>query len=132
MLGLLIEMSELVEASDTVKLGDVFYESWGYDQTNIDFAKVVGFTKSGKSAICRLMSERITSTEGLAAMAEMIVPDKEWGTTFKLRVRQGVCSSQPCLIGSYPFVQKEGETWAKRFGYFYPWNGSPIYQSHYA
>ena len=26
-----------------VSIGDVFYSSWGYDQTNIDYYKVVGF-----------------------------------------------------------------------------------------
>ena len=32
-----------------VKVGDVFVESWGYDQTNVDFVEVVSITKSGKS-----------------------------------------------------------------------------------
>lgn len=27
-----------------VKVGDFFYASWGYDQTNVDFYKVVGLT----------------------------------------------------------------------------------------
>lgn len=30
-----------------VKVGDYFYASWGYDQTNIDFWKVVGLTPKG-------------------------------------------------------------------------------------
>lgn len=30
-----------------VKVGDFFYSSWGYDQTNVDFYKVVGVTKKG-------------------------------------------------------------------------------------
>lgn len=29
---------------DTVKVGDIFYTSWGYDQTNIDFYEIVGKT----------------------------------------------------------------------------------------
>ena len=33
----------------TVKKGDVFVASWGYDQTNIDYEQVIGVTKSGKS-----------------------------------------------------------------------------------
>jgi hypothetical protein len=110
-----------------VKIGDIFYESWGYDQTNIDFLKVVGFTKSGKTAICRMMSETIHSTEGLSPMAEMVIPDKEYGEQFKLRIRTGTNASEPCLIGSYPFCDR-----GKRLGYFYPWNGKPVYQSHYA
>lgn len=33
-------------AFEAVKVGDVFYASWGYDQTNVDFYKVVGKTKA--------------------------------------------------------------------------------------
>lgn len=33
-------------AFDAVKVGDVFYSSWGYDQTNVDFYKVVAKTKA--------------------------------------------------------------------------------------
>lgn len=33
-----------------VKVGDVFYRSWGYDQTNINYYIVTALTKSGKSA----------------------------------------------------------------------------------
>ena len=37
----------------TVKVGDVFVESWGYEQTNIDFYEVVEVTPSGKSVRLR-------------------------------------------------------------------------------
>lgn len=30
-------------------VGDVFYTSWGYDQTQVEFYKVVALTPSGKS-----------------------------------------------------------------------------------
>lgn len=126
------EKVQCPEAMPTVKVGDIFYESWGYEQTNIDFAQIVGFTKSGKTAICRLMSQKIHSTEGLSPMAEMVLPDSEYGITFRLRVRNGVNVQEPCLLGTYPFVQKDGQAWGKRFGYFYPYYGKPIYQSHYA
>lgn len=32
-----------------VQVGDFFVSTWGYDQTNVDFYKVVGVTPSGKS-----------------------------------------------------------------------------------
>lgn len=32
-----------------VEVGSVFYSSWGYDQTNVDFYAVIGITPSGKS-----------------------------------------------------------------------------------
>lgn len=33
-------------AMDAVQVGDVFYSSWGYDQTNVDWYEVVGRTKA--------------------------------------------------------------------------------------
>lgn len=32
-----------------VRVGTIFARSWGYDQTNVDFYRVLGFTPSGKS-----------------------------------------------------------------------------------
>ena len=34
---------------DGPQVGDILVSSWGYDQTNIDFWRVVGLTASGKS-----------------------------------------------------------------------------------
>jgi len=110
-----------------VKVGDIFYESWGYDQTNIDFVKVIGLTKSGKTAICRMMGEKIVSTEGLAPLAEYIVPDGEYGEPFRLRVKVSVHNNELYLVGTYPFCDI-----SKRFGYFWRWEERPVYQSHYA
>jgi hypothetical protein len=33
-----------VQSVEGVKVGDFFVSSWGYDQTNVDFYKVVGLT----------------------------------------------------------------------------------------
>ena len=41
-----------------LKVGDIFYSSWGYDQTNIDFYEVVGVTKSGKSVKIREIAKK--------------------------------------------------------------------------
>jgi len=37
----------------TVEVGDFFVESWGYDQTNVDFYQVVRVAKSGASVWLR-------------------------------------------------------------------------------
>ena len=105
-----------------VQIGDIFYESWGYDQTNIDFLKVVAVTPTGKTAICKMMSQKIIPHgEGYAPMSEHVVPDKEYGDTFRLRVKGD------SLVGTYPFCER-----GKRLGYFSKWDGNPLYQSHYA
>lgn len=43
------------------QVGDILCESWGYDQTNIDYYEVVGLTASGASArIRKIGAARIT------------------------------------------------------------------------
>lgn len=34
---------------DSIKVGDLFYSSWGYEQTNIEFWKVHSISKTGKT-----------------------------------------------------------------------------------
>lgn len=40
-------MTTAVTEAPVVSVGDFFYASWGYDQTNVDFYKVVGVTPKG-------------------------------------------------------------------------------------
>ena len=40
-----------VPKSNPVKVNDIFYTSWGYDQTNIDFYMVVDITKSSVKVV---------------------------------------------------------------------------------
>ena len=43
-------LTEVVQ-SNPVKVNDIFYTSWGYDQTNIDFYMVVDITKSSVKVV---------------------------------------------------------------------------------
>lgn len=52
------------ETETVVKVGDFFYTSWGYDQTNVDFYKVVGMTASGKSVKVQKWSSASVSDDG--------------------------------------------------------------------
>jgi len=52
----------------TVKVGDVFYRSWGYDQTQVNWAVVVGLTPSGKSV-------RLQEIGGVEAGHASVLPD---------------------------------------------------------
>ena len=62
---------------DNVKIGDLFYASWGYDQTNKEMFKVVGFTKSGKSALVRQIG--MTSEKGSEGyMCDSVIPDPDY------------------------------------------------------
>lgn len=112
---------------DKISVGDIFYESWGYDQTNIDFCKVVEISPSGKTVLCIMMSQKIVKTEGYAPMAEEVVPDKVFPKdgTFRLHVRSR-SNGEVSLVGQYPYCSGD-----RRMGYFTRWKGKPLYQSHY-
>jgi hypothetical protein len=45
-------------AAGLPEIGTFLATSWGYDQTNVDFYKVVGHTKSGKSCILQKWSAK--------------------------------------------------------------------------
>jgi hypothetical protein len=62
-------MTETTETK-TVKVGTVFYSSWGYDQTNVDFAVVTAVSRSGKTAtFVELTKGYVGSTERVAGGA---------------------------------------------------------------
>ena len=82
-----------------MKVGDIFYTSWGYDQTNIDFAQIVEISPSGKTVKCRMMSkERVGKWN--------VRPTTLYGVVFRLHVRRW--NGEAYLRGSYPFVQGLG------------------------
>lgn len=125
------QMTVTEKTPDAVKIGDIFYESWGYDQTNIDFAQVVGLTASGKTAICRMMSQRMTESTGW--MSEKVVPKDVVGIEFRLLIRQSKTGGKEIYLrGSYPLVQRDDGYVSKRSGWFFRFDGAPVYQSHYA
>lgn len=45
-------MQEPTQNADGVRVGDIFYVSWGYEQTNVDFYQVVAL-KGKKTAVVR-------------------------------------------------------------------------------
>jgi len=65
--------TETVERTkmDGPQVGDILVASWGYEQTNIDFYRVVGLTPSGKSVrIVQLGLEVVERSTG----SERVVP----------------------------------------------------------
>lgn len=77
-----------------ILVGDVFYSSWGYDQTNIDYYKVTSISKTGKTCyVVRIASKTVKHT---GFMSEMVAPDPEiilkekfWeGENFKEEIKE--------------------------------------------
>jgi len=99
-----------------VQKGDIFYASWGYDQTNIDLVIVEKVSPSGKTVLCRMMTQKVDHS---GKTADYVTPEKAYGSTFRLQVR-----SADSLVGTYPYCR--GGT---RRGSFSRWSGRPLYQT---
>lgn len=54
------------------QVGQVIYDSWGYEQTNIDFYQVIEV--KNKSVVLREIKGRMVPSEGYSSMAGLIAP----------------------------------------------------------
>lgn len=121
------KLSELIE-QQPLKVGDVFYTSWGYDQTNIDFIKVVKISPTGKTVKAVLIGQKIDKLHKFMAEDVVADPDREVSEPFQLKVSVKE-SGEITLHGSYVYIANSDH---KHFGYFWRYDGKPLYQSHYA
>jgi len=110
-----------------ILVNDIYETSWGYDQTNIDFIKVVKVSPSGKTAICVKIGQKILEQTGF--MSETVIADPENVVSQEFRMKVAEYQGKPELRGSYCFCNGHE---SKRFGYFSIWDGKGCNQSHYA
>lgn len=98
----------------TVKVGDIFEQSWGYDQTNVTFVKVVSISKTGKSAkIIRIGSKQV---ETMSSMSGQVIADPTYEySDQKPQLKRVRKYSDSLYLGEY-----------------HKWNGKPCYTSSYA
>lgn len=105
------------------RVGDFLASSWGYDQTNVDFYRVLEVTPSGKSVRVQQWSSRIVRDDGpqvyvvpgdQPATRPDYSPGAEPGATLPARITlhrwQDGVTLDSCSSAS-------------------PWNGRPMYQS---
>ena len=95
--------------------GAYIYTSWGYGQTNVNFAQIVEVSDSGKTVLARMVTAdvetRSNGTEGVLPTAD------QYGESFRLHVRGG--SRGASFRGSYPYIDGDPET-GTRLGSFLP------------
>jgi len=109
------KMAKSMQADSPVKVGDIFYNSWGYDQTNIDWYQVTALTKTGKSVKVRPIAGKIKET---GFMSGESTPKKGKFTGPAVTKRIGMSNGEPYLPSKY--------------GWTSLWDGKPKYQSWYA
>ena len=107
------------EKIDSVKLGDIFHFSWGYEQTNVDFYQVI--EKSGRMLTLREIGQKSTDRETGNSMADYRVAVKDAFLPDKKPIKKLLQFS-----GNTPYIRIES------FGWCSLWDGDPTYCSWYA
>jgi hypothetical protein len=95
----------------TLKVGDILYTSWGYDQTNIDFYKVVKLVGKTSVMLCKMYNQYLESD---CIASDRVIPGeiKENAEPFLKRVNG---KDNHINISSFEFARK--------------WDNSPKYQT---
>lgn len=92
-------MNTVIENKPLQK-GNMFYTSWGYDQTNYDFMAVLEVSKTGKTAKCQMVHRLHMGTSGISNVQEPIF--SPYGDIFTMRIQKGY-KGDTVLRGSYPY-----------------------------
>lgn len=95
--------------------GDIFYTSWGYDQTQNDFIEVLEVSLTGKTCKCRMV--------GKEDAGEQTVRPSSWRGDKVFRMKVDPYQGELHLRGTYPFC--DGDT---RFDSFWPYT-QPVYET---
>jgi len=115
------EQNAALSAADHYQVGDILYNSWGWEQTNIDFYLVTAVKNKTieVQSVYPLQVEGSMYSHGMACMvvaSEEINPN---GESFQLKVKAGYRGS---VMLSAP----------KSYYHFSKWDGRPLYRSWYA
>lgn len=98
-----------------VKPGSIFRWSWGYEQTNVDYYKVLNITPGGTATLIEVGASSVRAT---GPMSDSVVPnpDFEKGEPFKKRVQ--------VLPDGTPYL-------SQKFGWCALDSGAPTHRSWY-
>lgn len=97
----------------SLRVGSVLFNSWGYEQTNIDWYQVVEVV-SAKTVVIRKIARHLIPGEGISDMSGYSTPHVNNFTGEPMRVR----------------ANSHGVS--MRHGHGSPWDGQPRYCSWYA
>ena len=108
--------------SNGIKAGDIFYTSWGYDQTNYEFIIVKEISKTGKTAICQRCTHQDMGSTGQCNIQKPI--SDTFGDCFRMQIQQrSYNGGQIVLRGSYPFCGDGKTSTGTRLDTFWKWDG---------
>jgi len=95
-----------------VKIGDIYYTSWGYDQTNIDFYKVVN-VRGSRIDLKELTQQYVDRGEG--GYDDSVIPGDEFASD-KIYTVSARADGTLTSLSSFEYLSK--------------WDGRPKYQTN--
>lgn len=102
--------------------GVYLYSSWGYGQTNVEFAQIVDVSDSGKTVLCKMVQgnveDRGHGSDSMAPSAE------QYGEEFRMHVRARHNGEEPMFRGSYPYIDGTKEQGTRK-GNLYVFDNTP-------
>lgn len=107
-----------LSSDSPVMPGQIFYSSWGYEQTNIDFYMVLSLTPTGKSAKVVQIGSKSVYNHSRMTSVEFPDPSKKTSDVMTKRIKSSGS------IG--PFFH------LKSYSNAYRWDGYEKHASHYA
>lgn len=107
------------EQVDSVKVGDVFHHSWGWEQTNADFYQVIA--REGRHVIVLQIAKTWADDKGISAMSANVVAVKDAFLKDAEPMKKLLQFS-----GGKPYIT------ISEFGWCDLYNGRPVYSSWYA
>ena len=137
--------SKTTDKSKVVEEGDIFYTSWGYDQTNVDFIAVMTVSKSGKTAKCLMMKKEPATDPTKSsftresrvkpAFSEMLRAQyprggkKLWGgDQFTMKIKREP-DGTVYLRGSYPYIKGDAQHGKRLDTFFKHKEGETYYET---
>lgn len=96
-----------------LKIGDILTCSWGYEQTNVEFFKVVGFNKNKTRLSIQELSHEQSGIGESHGMACKVIPGEVYGPVI-----------EKALLSTYIKIDSSVS--------LYLWDGKPQYKSWYA
>lgn len=114
-------MNSTTTSAAAPKLNDILVCSWGYDQTNVDFYKVISITPSGKSVTIQRINSSVTEDGFMCGKSVPAVPhtvSKYNGEPMTKRVKLCAHYGYSVSISSYSTA--------------FPYDGTPERCSWYA
>lgn len=109
-----------LQASDYFKVGEIVVNTWGYEQTNVEFYQILGVLN--KTLVVREICQKVDGDyypHGMACNVVPVINNFTEKKEFKLRLKMVNWTNEPIICNPTNYY------------YFHKWDGRPQYNSWY-